>query len=87
MNGQLYDITDVIDTYVFRSLLSGTDMGMTAAATLYQSVMCFVIINIANAVVKKIDPDYALFWPERDACLMEERVNKWGNQRKMKQLS
>ena len=61
MNGQLYDITDVIDTYVFRSLLSGTDMGMTAAATLYQSVMCFVIINIANAVVKKIDPDYALF--------------------------
>ena len=61
MNGQLYDITDVIDTYVFRSLLSGTDMGMTAAATLYQSVMCFVIINIANMVVKKIDPDYALF--------------------------
>ena len=61
MNGQLYDITDVIDTYVFRSLLSGTDMGMTAAATLYQSVMCFVIINIENAVVKKIDPDYALF--------------------------
>lgn len=61
MNGQLYDITDVIDTYVFRSLLSGTDMGMTAAATLYQSIMCFVIINIANAIVKKIDPDYALF--------------------------
>lgn len=61
MNGQLFDTTDVIDTYVFRSLLSGTDMGMTAAATLYQSVLCFVIISLVNGAVKKIDPDYALF--------------------------
>lgn len=61
MNGQLYDATDVIDTYVFRSLLLGTDMGMTAAATLYQSVMCFVIISVVNGIVKHIDPDYALF--------------------------
>lgn len=61
MNGQLFDTTDVIDTYVFRSLLSGTDMGMTAAATFYQSVLCFVIIVTVNAVVKRIDEDYALF--------------------------
>ncbi|MDD4849149.1 MAG: ABC transporter permease subunit [Gemmiger sp.] len=60
-NGQLYDATDVIDTFVFRSLASGGDIGMTMAATLYQSVLCFIIIVGVNALVKKIDSDYALF--------------------------
>ena len=60
-NGQLYKATDVIDTFVFRSLLTSGDMGMTAAATLYQSVLCFVIICTVNAIVKKVEPEYALF--------------------------
>ena len=34
---------------------------MTAAAGLYQSILCFVCIMIANRVVKKVDPDYTLF--------------------------
>ncbi len=61
MNGQLFDATDVIDTFVFRSLISGGDVGMTAAATLYQSVLCFAIIMLVNGVVKRIDTEYALF--------------------------
>lgn len=60
-NGQLYNATDVIDTYVFRSLMAGSSLGQTAAASLYQSVVCFAIILIVNAVVKRIDADYALF--------------------------
>lgn len=60
-NGQLYNATDVIDTYVFRSLLGNTNIGMTAAATMYQSVLCFIIIITVNTIVKKIDADYALF--------------------------
>ncbi len=60
-NGQLFDKTDVIDTYVFRSLLTNSNMGMTAAATLYQSVLCFVIIVVVNQIVKKVEADYALF--------------------------
>ena len=61
LNGQLYNATDVIDTYVFRSLVTNPDIGMTSAATFYQSVLCFVIIIVVNAIVKKIDEDYALF--------------------------
>lgn len=61
LNGQLFNMTDVIDTYVFRSLVTNPDIGMTAAATFYQSVLCFVIIMVVNTVVKKIDEDYALF--------------------------
>ncbi len=60
-NGQLFDKTDVIDTYVFRSLLMNSNLGMTAAATLYQSVLCFVIIMVVNQIVKKVEADYALF--------------------------
>lgn len=60
-NGQLYDTTDVIDTYVFRSLLQNSNIGMTAAAAFYQSVLCFIIIMIVNGVVKHVDEDYALF--------------------------
>lgn len=60
-NGQLYNATDVIDTYVFRSLLQNSNIGMTTAASFYQSVLCFVIIVIVNAVVKRVDEDYALF--------------------------
>lgn len=60
-NGQLFNATDVIDTYVFRSLITNPDIGMTAAATFYQSVLCFVIIMVVNSVVKHIDADYALF--------------------------
>ncbi len=60
-NGQLFDRTDVIDTYVFRSLLQNSNFGMTAAASFYQSVLCFVIIIVVNAIVKKVEEDYALF--------------------------
>lgn len=60
-NGQLFNATDVIDTYVFRSLTTSANLGMTAAATFYQSILCFIIIMAVNGIVKKIDADYALF--------------------------
>ncbi len=60
-NGQLFNATDVIDTFVFRSLITTGDIGMTAAATFYQSVLCFVIIMIVNGIIKRIEKDYALF--------------------------
>lgn len=60
-NGQLFDTTDVIDTFVFRSLLTSGDIAMPAAATFYQSVLCFVIIMVVNGAIRKTRPDNALF--------------------------
>lgn len=60
-NGQLFGVTDVIDTYVFRALLNSSNIGMTAAASLFQSVLCFIIIITVNQIVKKVEADYALF--------------------------
>lgn len=60
-NGVLFKQTDVIDTYVFRALINSNELGMSSAAGLYQSVLCFVFIMLVNTIVKKIDPDSALF--------------------------
>jgi len=59
-NGVLLPYTDIIDTFVFRALLSSSDVGMSAASGLFQSVLCFITVMSANFVVNKIDPDYAL---------------------------
>lgn len=61
LNGMLFDKTDVIDTYVFKMMLASNDVGQTVAIGFYQSVLCFVTILIANWLVKKKDPNYALF--------------------------
>jgi putative aldouronate transport system permease protein len=60
-NGLLYDATDIIDTFVYRSLTQSSEIGMAAAAGLYQSIMCFVTIMIVNYIVKRTQPDYSLF--------------------------
>lgn len=57
----LLGATDIIDTFVFRALMSSGDIGMAAASSLYQSVLCFVTIMLFNFAVQKYDPDYALF--------------------------
>ena len=60
-NGQLFNATDVIDTYVFRMLVFNFDIGMGSAAGLFQSVFGFILIFTANYLVKKYRKDYALF--------------------------
>lgn len=60
-NGVLFNYTDVIDTLAFRALITSNDFGMSAAIGLFQSVLCFITVMLANMMVKKYDPDYALF--------------------------
>ena len=60
-SGPLYPVTSVIDTYVYNGLMSSTNLGMSAAAGFYQSMVGFIVILLANKVVTKIDPDSAMF--------------------------
>ena len=60
-NGVLLETADILDLYVDRAMSSGTNLGMSAAAGLYQSVLCFATIMLVNFIVKKIQPDYTLF--------------------------
>lgn len=59
--GALYNVTQTIDTYVYRGLMELNDVGMAAAAGFYQSVVGFALVLIANAIVRKVDKDNALF--------------------------
>lgn len=58
--GALYPATDVIDTYVFRTMRTG-DIGVSSAVGLFQSLVGFVMVILTNYVVKKIEPDNAMF--------------------------
>jgi putative aldouronate transport system permease protein len=60
-NAALQPMTDIIETYVFRSLMGQFNFSYSAAVGLYQSAVGFVIVMTANWVVKKIESDYALF--------------------------
>ena len=60
-SGALFNTTNVIDTYVYRALIQIGDIGMSAAAGFYQSLVGFVLVIISNMIVKKLSPDNALF--------------------------
>ncbi len=60
-SGLLSNVTSTIDTYVYKSLTQLNDVGRASAAGFYQSILGFVLILIANIIVRKLDQDSALF--------------------------
>lgn len=60
-SGPLIDVTNTIDTYVYRGLTSLNDIGMSSAAGFYQSIVGFVLVMTANLIVRKVDQENALF--------------------------
>ena len=60
-SGVIYSTTNTIDTYVYRTLIQTGDVGMSAAAGVYQSVVGFLIVLITNLLLRKISPEDSLF--------------------------
>ena len=59
-NGVLFPTTDVIDTYVFRSLRMIGDFGTTAAIGLFQSVVGFVFVAAAVLVQRRFQKESSI---------------------------
>lgn len=60
--GSLFSTTDVVDTYVYRTMRTGAgNMSMSSAVGVLQSIVGFVLILTTNLIVNKIDKDNALF--------------------------
>lgn len=59
--GLLFDTTDVIDTYSFRALRQLGNFSMSSAVVFYQSLLGVVTILASNALVRRIDPESAMF--------------------------
>jgi putative aldouronate transport system permease protein len=60
-SGTLFNVTEVIDTYVFRALRNSNNIGMAAAAGSYQAIIGCITVFTANYITRKIDNDKALF--------------------------
>lgn len=61
-NGLLYEVTDILDTYVYRITIGQPlSIGLGSAAGLFQSIFGFVVVMLTNWVIRKKEADYALF--------------------------
>lgn len=57
----LYSTTDVIDTYVYRIFRTNNSLDMSTAVSFLQSLVGLVMVMTTNFIVKKVEPESALF--------------------------
>lgn len=60
-NGTLFSTTDVIDTYVYRSLRTLADFGMTAAVGLLQAVVGLILVSITLLIARRYSKGSRIF--------------------------
>ena len=60
-SGTIISTTQTIDTYVYRGLMQTSNIGMSSAAGVYQSVVGFILVLSANFIVRKLDSESSLF--------------------------
>ncbi len=60
-NAGLFQTTDIIETSVYRMVLSQNNFTTSTAVGLYQSLFGFALVMTANWIVRRINRDYALF--------------------------
>ena len=60
-SGMLYSVTNTIDTYVYRALMTAGGIGRSSAAGVFQSVVGFVLVVLSNLIVRKTNKENAIF--------------------------
>jgi putative aldouronate transport system permease protein len=60
-NASLYNTTDIIDTSVYRMIISQNNFTTSTAVGLYQSLFGFALVMLCNWIVRRVNEDYALF--------------------------
>ena len=60
-SGALYDVTNTVDTYVYRMLMTMNNISVSSAASTYQAVVGFILVFVVNMIVRRHDKENALF--------------------------
>lgn len=60
-SGALMNVSDVVDTYIFRTLMVTGNTSVSAAVGLVQSVVGLILVLLTNYIVGRIDSDSTLF--------------------------
>ncbi len=56
----LYDVTDVVDTYVYRTLIESNNTSLSASIGLLQSVVGCILVLLTNWIANRVDKDLGL---------------------------
>ncbi len=59
-NSMVVNISDVLETYVYRMGISGSQYGLSTAAGLFKSVVSVLLVSIGNRVSKKVTGEEVL---------------------------
>ena len=59
-NPLVYDVADIIDTYVYREGISGFQYSLTAAASLFQNLVGLMLLLMVNVVTRRMQADYSV---------------------------
>ena len=60
-SGALYPVTQTIDTYVYRCLMTLNNISTSSAACTYQAIIGFILVMAVNLIVRRHDKENALF--------------------------
>jgi len=60
-SGAIMDVTQTIDTYVYRGLTNTANLGMSAAAGFYQSIVGFCLVMATNMLIRRVSKENAMF--------------------------
>ncbi len=60
-SGALYGVTQTIDTYVYNALMVNNNISLSSAAGVLQSFCGFILIILANLLIRKISRENAMF--------------------------
>ena len=60
-SGALYETTQTIDVYVYNALMRLSDYGMSSAASVFQSIVGFTLVVVANLAIRRYNAENALF--------------------------
>lgn len=60
-NQVLFETTDIIETYVFRAMMSNFNFATASTVGFVQSIFGFLLVLGANGLVRRTEPEYSLF--------------------------
>ena len=60
-SGLLYPVTQTIDTYVYNALMNQNNTGMSSAAGFMQAIVGCIMVVSANAIIRKVSKENAIF--------------------------
>ncbi len=60
-SGALYNVTNTVDTYVYRCLMVLNNVSVASAGSTYQAIVGFVLVFTVNMLVRRYDRENALF--------------------------